>query len=362
MYLFRTSVAHSASRSVWRPIHGSVLVVLVFATMARGDERNYLPKAVSRAQPLTIKSVQVDGAPPVVDRTAFSGSIPLPAVAADRQRPEPEAGRWSRGGDAFRADAEEHSEQAAAAAAESAAASSVVRVPEGPSAEVDRAATAQFPHEPAMESALPAPAPFGPQSSSPSDSVPQEDDLSPAHLRVARNVLTPLPRRLPEGAGKSTARPKFPRFRNPGDVTRVVSSVLIVVSGLWLFLLLFRRQGPRGRSAVIPKAWQIVDVIPLAPRRQLHLVRIGTRLLLLNLTASNIDKIAEFTDPEEVNRILYGPEGYSRQSLRQALHASSATAATSATAASAAASPRVGPTAQPMDGHLPFRPWYNREA
>jgi len=72
--------------------------------------------------------------------------------------------------------------------------------------------------------------------------------------------------------------------------------MLVVVLGLAVgFLYLLRRfvPGPgRGRRI------QVVETVTMEPRRSLHLVKIGDRVLLVGSTDGGMSLLAEFTEDE----------------------------------------------------------------
>lgn len=83
-----------------------------------------------------------------------------------------------------------------------------------------------------------------------------------------------------------------------------VAGSLAVVVGLFLIIAwVARRSLPRG-SRPLPK--EVVEVLgraPLGARQQMHLVRVGRKLLLLSVSAGGSETLTEVTDPDEVERL-----------------------------------------------------------
>jgi flagellar biogenesis protein FliO len=89
-----------------------------------------------------------------------------------------------------------------------------------------------------------------------------------------------------------------------------VGSSLAIVLGLFFLLAWLTR---RGGAAVAPQLpTEVVEVLgrsALSGRQQLNLVRLGRRLLLLSITTTGAETLAEITEPEEVDRIMDLVEG-----------------------------------------------------
>jgi len=89
------------------------------------------------------------------------------------------------------------------------------------------------------------------------------------------------------------------------ELAKILIALAVVVAAIYLLLRLLRRFFP----ALVPAAGPAAPIKPLArfhlaPRQALHLVRCGSRLLLLGATANSINHIATIDDAEEIDRIL----------------------------------------------------------
>ncbi len=107
----------------------------------------------------------------------------------------------------------------------------------------------------------------------------------------------------------------------PSAVPAVLSmfASLAVVLGLFLGVMWFLRRGlPKGARILSSDVVEVLGRAPLAGRQQMHLLRFGNRLLLISVSPSGAETLAEISDPAEVDRLA----GICQQS-----HKASATAA-----------------------------------
>lgn len=104
----------------------------------------------------------------------------------------------------------------------------------------------------------------------------------------------------------------------------VLSSLAIVI-GLILASFWFYRKAAPTMSGALPK--QVVQVLgrtPLAPRQQLVLLRLGSKLVLVSNLHGEVRTISEITDPLEVDRLAglceSAQPGSISDSFRSVLH------------------------------------------
>lgn len=104
----------------------------------------------------------------------------------------------------------------------------------------------------------------------------------------------------------------------------VISSLAIVI-GLILASAWFYRKAAPTISGALPK--QVVQVLgrtPLAPRQQLVLLRLGSKLVLVSNLHGEVRTISEITDPLEVDRLAglceAAQPGSISESFRSVLH------------------------------------------
>jgi flagellar protein FliO/FliZ len=148
-------------------------------------------------------------------------------------------------------------------------------------------------------------------------SVPRQS-ASPANLTKQPGAL-PLPppanpsKHSPALPGKSTSRETA---KNPADFKAlfpVVSSLGIVIGVFLLGVWIFRRAAPQGMTRLPNEVFEILGRAPLAGRQQVHLLRCGSKLLLVSVMPEGAETLTEITDPLEVDRLA----GFCRQAHPQ---------------------------------------------
>ena len=141
-------------------------------------------------------------------------------------------------------------------------------------------------------------------------------------------VLSAIPENFP-GRGATPLAPPGPEKKKTGsDGQRSLAapvSLLKVVGALGLVLGLFliaawamRRVGPASPPLLPREVVEVLGRAPLAGRQQVHLIRLGRKLVLVSVTPAGIETLSEVSEPEEVDRLA----GLCRQAVP-----SSATAA-----------------------------------
>lgn len=128
-----------------------------------------------------------------------------------------------------------------------------------------------------------------------------------AHLR-----LQPPSRR--EGTADSG-------FRAPtagGAVTTVLTSLAVVLGLFVLSALVLRKATGRNHAMLPGEVVQTLGRAPLSGRQEMHLVRVGNKLLLLSVTATGAETLTEITEPGEIDRLA----GICRQSHPDSITAS----------------------------------------
>ena len=79
---------------------------------------------------------------------------------------------------------------------------------------------------------------------------------------------------------------------------------LAVVLGLFLGLVWFLRRGlPKAARLLSSDVVEVLGRSPLAGRQQMHVIRFGNRLLLVAVSPSGAETLAEISDPAEVDRL-----------------------------------------------------------
>lgn len=84
----------------------------------------------------------------------------------------------------------------------------------------------------------------------------------------------------------------------------VIGSLLIVIS-IFLFLaILLKRATPKGMRPLPKDAFENLGRTQLTQKLQLHLLRLGNRLILVSVSLDGVTPITEVTDPDEVLQML----------------------------------------------------------
>ena len=90
-----------------------------------------------------------------------------------------------------------------------------------------------------------------------------------------------------------------------GELAAIVIALAVVLAAVYLLLRVLRRFFPSLAPAADPAAAvKPLARFHLAPRQTLHLVRCGSRLLLLGATSASINHIATIDDAAEIDLIL----------------------------------------------------------
>ena len=83
----------------------------------------------------------------------------------------------------------------------------------------------------------------------------------------------------------------------------VLSSLAIVLGLFFAVVWLTRRSIPKASQPLPTEAFEILGKAPLAARQTVQLIRVGSRLLLLSVTADGARTLAEISDTQEVEHL-----------------------------------------------------------
>ena len=138
-------------------------------------------------------------------------------------------------------------------------------------------------------------------------------DSQPAETAAGRRSLPP--RRQGGGlplTGPDSVRPKGGGSHSGGLPSLVTagSSLAVVLGLFFVFAWVMRRATPGGLALLSNEVVEVLGRAPLAARQQVHLVRLGNKLLLVSVSQDGVETLSEVTDPEEVDRLA----GICRQS------------------------------------------------
>jgi len=132
-----------------------------------------------------------------------------------------------------------------------------------------------------------------------------------------------IPLKPPSRSDRSN--PLAPGAPSSGLRTMVtVGGSLAIVLGLFFVLAWIMRRGMPGSIALLPReAVEVLGRAPLAGRQQVHLIRLGNKLVLISVTPAGAEALSEVTDTEEVQRLValcrQGQPASATSMFRQAL-------------------------------------------
>ena len=130
-----------------------------------------------------------------------------------------------------------------------------------------------------------------------------EGDASKPSPLGAPGALPPIPLEL--GSRSKQAGPAG-QAAAPGGLSSIltVGSSLTLVLSLFLIVAWLMRRAAPGGSALLPgEVVELLGRAALAGRTQIHLLRVGNKLLLLSISTAGVETLTEITDPDEVNRL-----------------------------------------------------------
>ncbi len=105
---------------------------------------------------------------------------------------------------------------------------------------------------------------------------------------------------FPQRISKSA---RAPRKSSRQSLSTVVGALAMVL-GLFLgFVWVSRKSGRLGRGRLPSDVVQTLGRFPLGHRQELHVVRFGSKVLALAVSATKIEPLGELSHPEEVARI-----------------------------------------------------------
>jgi flagellar biogenesis protein FliO len=117
---------------------------------------------------------------------------------------------------------------------------------------------------------------------------------------VGKSVPLPLaPPKRKAGSGTTPASPL-----SPSRAVSTVATSLLIVGGAFLLLIWFaRRKSGRGTVSLPQDVIETLGRAPLSGRQEMHLVRVGNKLLLLSVTPTSAETLTEITDAVEIERL-----------------------------------------------------------
>ncbi|MFT5300516.1 MAG: flagellar biogenesis protein FliO [Mariniblastus sp.] len=93
------------------------------------------------------------------------------------------------------------------------------------------------------------------------------------------------------------------------DIGKMLGSLALVLGLYFAFVWAMRKINPSSNRGIPPEVIDVLGQIPFGPRRNLQLVRLGSKLLLLLNSAEGTQSLGEITNPSEVEYLTSLCEG-----------------------------------------------------
>jgi flagellar biogenesis protein FliO len=127
--------------------------------------------------------------------------------------------------------------------------------------------------------------------------VSPEADAAPSATGDDAEAKRPLPPKPGPGEALKSSTGQCPYAATFG-------SLAAVLGAFFIFVWFQKRGSKRGVGALPPEVVEPLGTIPFVSRQALHVVRFGSKILLVNVTIGGSETLAEIDDPREAERIL----------------------------------------------------------
>lgn len=97
---------------------------------------------------------------------------------------------------------------------------------------------------------------------------------------------------------------KLKRTAASSDIGRMLGSLALVLGLYFGFVWIMRRLSPSGNQTLPREVIELMGQIPFGPKRNLQLIRLGSKLLLIINSAEGSQALGEITDPNEVEYLV----------------------------------------------------------
>ena len=144
-----------------------------------------------------------------------------------------------------------------------------------------------------------------------------------ALLGSAGNMISSLSSSLQQHWKDGQWKDKFGSYFQNFDIGRMLSSLALVLGGYFSLVWVSRHFGNNGK--VPTEVLEILGQTPFGPKKQLQIVRLGSKLLLLLNGPEGTHPIGEITDPEEVEYLASLCQGRKTASAANVLRIAKAT-------------------------------------
>lgn len=151
-------------------------------------------------------------------------------------------------------------------------------------------------------------------SAQPATGAEKEPDRPPAGSAPAdatgrrragpENRLPAIPLKPPSRSERGGATSPAVPQSGLRTVVSVLGSLGAVLGAFFVVAWVVRRGMP-GAVGLLPReALEVLGRAPLAGRQQVHLIRLGSKLVLVSVTPTGAETLSEVTEPDEVQRLL----------------------------------------------------------
>jgi flagellar biogenesis protein FliO len=117
---------------------------------------------------------------------------------------------------------------------------------------------------------------------------------------MARPGTTPL---APPRSEKARDVPRAAPWGGPSSWLNVAGSLAAVLGLFFLLAWALRKTTPVACPLLPTEVVEVLGRAPLASRQQVHLIRLGRKLVLVSVTPAGVEALCEVTDAEEADRL-----------------------------------------------------------
>ncbi|MCA9143479.1 MAG: flagellar biosynthetic protein FliO [Planctomycetales bacterium] len=130
----------------------------------------------------------------------------------------------------------------------------------------------------------------GVQPASHAEAIGHDAAYAPMPLRTSTNSQ----RLTPDSSSKSSGK---------RATATMLGSLSVVLAAFFVLVWLTRKTAPKGMAPLPSEVFESLGRAPLTGRQQMQLIRLGNKLVLINVTATGAETLTEITDLDEVNRL-----------------------------------------------------------
>ena len=141
------------------------------------------------------------------------------------------------------------------------------------------------------------------------------NEITPAETAEVESTGTkysdsPMPKFYAKGEQKEEATEKGGRGtfsllpKSAPPILTVISSLAIVLGVFFILVWLMKRATPRQAGVLPQEVFEKLGSVTFSPKMQMHLFRLGGKLVLVSVTPDGMEPVAEVTDPDEVVHLI----------------------------------------------------------